>query len=349
MTWFEQVFGVPEGLYADMQEQLRVDGDCLLVDSLPPRSFQLGILTTPSLGELRDQVRQLSLTLLSSADVSACTAEGLTLQNLVADAYDLHTWPEVCGAMIQVASQFNLLEMPNPLVSPEDGITAYQHDRTQGPACAMACAPATLFRNYLVPINGQKGQNSHHQINTLSELSMAIGIPGICMQNGYAMVPAPVVQTIGQHMQRLDESSRDALRQTLRIGIQSHTQVTAQGASSGQMVSQAFCSALPIAYNSAPASDWMPFSTLVLEATYEATLLAAVLNWHQTGNRRVYLTMVGGGVFGNDRVWIIQAMRRALNVVHAFPLQVYVVSYMAIPADLAALAAEINSESLYCV
>ena len=47
-------------------------------------------------------------------------------------------WPENAGALFQVASQLNLLEMTGPEVTPEDGVTIYQDDRTQGPACAIA-------------------------------------------------------------------------------------------------------------------------------------------------------------------------------------------------------------------
>jgi hypothetical protein len=46
------------------------------------------------------------------------------------DVRQMHQAPENAGALFQVASQFNLLEMVSPRVTPEDGITRYQHDRT---------------------------------------------------------------------------------------------------------------------------------------------------------------------------------------------------------------------------
>ncbi len=52
--------------------------------------------------------------------------------------------------MFQVASQFNLLEMISPNVTPDDGIGIYENDPTQGPACAIACGAGTIYRNYLV-------------------------------------------------------------------------------------------------------------------------------------------------------------------------------------------------------
>ena len=45
-----------------------------------------------------------------------------------------------------MASQFNLLEMTGPEITPEDGVTRYAHDRTQGPACAIAAGAATVYR-----------------------------------------------------------------------------------------------------------------------------------------------------------------------------------------------------------
>jgi hypothetical protein len=82
---------------------------------------------------------------------------------------------------------------------------------------------------------------------------------------------------------------------------------------------------------------------LVLEASYEATVLAAVLNHQQTGNPRVYLTMVGGGAFGNETRWIFQALRRALHGMRHYPLDVVVVCYRQVSQDLMDLLAEINA------
>lgn len=81
----------------------------------------------------------------------------------------------------------------------------------------------------------------------------------------------------------------------------------------------------------------------MLEASYEATLLAAVLNHQQTGNPKVYLTMVGGGAFGNETRWILQALRHALHGVRHYPLDVAVVCYRQVPQDLMDLLAEINA------
>jgi hypothetical protein len=93
------------------------------------------------------------------------------------------------------------------------------------------------------------------------------------------------------------------------------------------MVTQAYCSALPVAYSGLSSRLWERFARLILEAAYEATLAAAVLNASKTGNKSVYLTLIGGGVFGNDPEWILDAIRRAAKLYRRFDLDVKIVSF----------------------
>ena len=71
-----------------------------------------------------------------------------------------------------------------------------------------------------------------------------------------------------------------------------------------QTVTQVFGSACSVTYSRNPQHLWAPFAKLVLEASYEATLLAAaetaLRHGGEGGSKRVYLTALGGGVFGND-------------------------------------------------
>ena len=54
-----------------------------------------------------------------------------------------------------------------------------------------------------------------------------------------------------------------------------------------QLVSQAYCSAISCAYGDIPVDMWEPLATLVLDACYEATLWAAVLNARRSGCNKV--------------------------------------------------------------
>ena len=86
----------------------------------------------------------------------AAAASGpISVGHVVGDSRAMHSDPSFRGSVFQAASQFNYLEFPSPGCIPEGGITGYIYDRTQGPACAIACAAGTAFRNYLTPVDAQ--------------------------------------------------------------------------------------------------------------------------------------------------------------------------------------------------
>lgn len=84
---------------------------------------------------------------------------------------------------------------------------------------------------------------------------------------------------------------------------------------------------LPVAYSNHPSNLWEDFARLVLEASYEATICTAILNWQNTGNNRVFLTLLGGGVFGNEIVWITDSIIRTLRLYKNWQIDVAIVSY----------------------
>ena len=72
---------------------------------------------------------------------------------------------------------------------------------------------------------------------------------------------------------------------------------------------------------------WDHFPRLILDATYEATFHVALRNFAETGCNKLYLTLVGGGVFGNKLDWILSAIGRSLQIFEAANLDVSIVSY----------------------
>lgn len=54
--------------------------------------------------------------------------------------------------------------------------------------------------------------------------------------------------------------------------------------------------------------QWEDFARLVLEAAYEATICTAIMNAQRTGNKRVFLTLLGRGAFGNETHWIMDSI-----------------------------------------
>jgi hypothetical protein len=106
------------------------------------------------------------------------------------------------------------------------------------------------------------------------------------MRNGYALCTDDGLTSIARRLDALDGPGVDRLRDLIRIGIHSGVQVT--DAEDGQLVSQAFCSALPVSYSHIPSERWRFFATLVLEGAYEATLWAAVTNAHHSGSNMLF-------------------------------------------------------------
>jgi hypothetical protein len=253
----------------------------------------------------------------------------------------MHSDPGNENALFQVASQFNLLEMTGPDVTPEAGVTRYQSDYTQGPACAMAAGAATIYRNYFVEIGDQRGQTQQRQIDCLADVGAALGnergtLWG--MRNGYAMCNDRGISVIDSKLRAASEAELDEVRRLLRIGVHWDVEVTASPKPCPR-VSQAFCSALPIGYwEDVHPAKAKAFATLVLDATYEATLLAAMLSAARSSSRTVFLTRVGGGVFQNDVAWIDAAMRRALNKFSDIAIDVRLVSFGDAPVEFVRLA-----------
>ena len=322
MDWFERLTGFRETGYADTRAQLAIEGR-QLVSKVNGQRYGIGDLELVSLQTLRDRVR-----------AGDARPGKLSVRNLSGDVRALHSDPEFAGALFQVASQFNLLEMVGPDITPEQGVTRYQHDRTQGPACAMAAGAATIYRNYFAPVAGEAGQTRDRQLDGLADMGVALGsalgMPVSAlwtMRNGYALGTEAGLIAIGKHLRGLGEDGRDALRATVCIGLHSEVDVTDGDAEPRQTVSQVFCSALPVAYSQVRAEIWQPFAKLVLEAAYEATLLAALRMPRREAQNTVLLTQLGGGAFGNDVAWIDTAMRRALTQVLGFDLDVRIVNY----------------------
>lgn len=314
--WFEKLTGFCEESPQQVRKNLSVNGN-ILKSHINLKEYHFGCLETPSLAELRSRVNY-----NETLDTTN------SIREIVANAQDLHTDQQNAGALFQVASQFNLLEMISPNITPEHGVDGYEHDHTQGPACAIAAGAGTIYRNYFANVNGEVGQTYNNQINCLNEIGTVLGNESNClweMKNGYALLSAEGLTKINEKINLATESELDKLRTLLRIGVQWDTEVTLNTLK--HTVTQAYCSALPIAYSQIPSKLCANFSKLILEASYEATICSAILNFKKTGNNKVYLTLIGGGVFGNDRQWILDAIKRSLKLYEHAGLDVFIVSF----------------------
>ena len=181
------------------------------------------------------------------------------------------------------------------------------------------------------------------------------------VQNGYVLSDTESLQKID--WTRLDWEEVKGL---LRVGVHEDTQGTACGdwgldgltltsgvesSESGNggdaetipipQVTHVLCSACPVSYNKTRTkqdSDWEPLSRLILEACYEACFYVALENMRRHdgryGSNKLFLTLVGGGVFGNREEWVLESLEKSLEkfrfskiLNHNANLQVYLVLY----------------------
>lgn len=264
----------------------------------------------------------------------------VSITSIFGDCMNFHGDPDYVGGVFQAASQFNTLEFYSSEVIPEYGISGYVNDRTQGPACAIACAAGTAVRNYVVPSFKEirVGQVAQDQLNGLMDIEAFLckkynlTQPWWTVKSGYIESTNNDLKALNQEL--LNPNFVNELKKLLRIGIQWNTEVThhdrynlsvnwALPLEQRPLVTQTYNSALSIAYSFADPSLWEPFAKLILDASYEATLWTAVINNFKRVERgllpqAVVLTAVGGGVFGNKPIWIGAAIGKAIKKIRAF-------------------------------
>jgi len=338
--WFSKLCSFREASYQDTRHWLKVEpgtgGGQMLVSRANGKSFGAGKFSTPRLDTLRAAVAKVNL------------PGKLTVRHNLGDVAEKHSHEANRHATFQVASQFNCLEFTHPRAVPEDGVTQYAQDRTQGPACSVACGAATIYRNFFVRMEEegrpeQHGQTRDCMIDNLKDVSQLLGNTNDClytMAGGYSLSDSERVKKLNAALDRLEaDGCTDLVRCALRIGVHDDVEVTAMNwgqttlETPEQTVTQIFGSALAVGYNrrTTMPEDWRKFATLVLEASYEATLCAAILTAERHkgahGSRRVFLTSLGGGVFGNPMDWIGGAIRRACERYKHYNLDVFIVTY----------------------
>ena len=357
--WFSDEFGfnefgpknvvleaAPDTFFEVLPREKDADGS-ILKSLANGQQWAIGTVSTPTLSELRRRYQE-----RRSAPAAGQDHRGLRFSAIEADVIDLHADASNLHATFQVASQFNCLEMPSDSYTPAAGITGYVNDRTQGPACALCTAPALIYRNYL--------HSPHGQLNNLDEMSSALQNDDgrlWTMRNGYTL----------SKPQRLDElrraiegasatvADREQLLGHLKVGVHADIAVTRKDEQGHQgrieesmVVSHVLGSACAVAYNPGTRADeWEPFARLVLEASYEACVLAALENRDRhdgmAGSKKLFLTLLGGDAFGNPQSWILDAIRRALRKFEHEDLDVFLVCYEGVDAGSRKLEEELDA------
>lgn len=201
--WFKQLTGFDEESPKNVMENITISGNTL-ISRVNSRKFSFGKLEISTLAELKKQNLKISN-----------YKERIQVKEIVADVQKLHCQLENSNSLFQAASQFNLLEMVNPSITPDQGIDRYEFDRTQGPACAISCGAGTIYRNYFTAVNGQIGQTANNQINCLDLIGNALNNDKLnlwTMQNGYALFNQKGLLAINKKIAHLSETGREKLK-----------------------------------------------------------------------------------------------------------------------------------------
>lgn len=215
--------------------------------------------------------------------------------------------PENRDAVFQVASNFSTLEPTGKSHFPEYGVTGYISDFTQGPFASISAAPGVIYRMYYIfyspktdPSNWRQTRNK--QINLLDLVSKYYP----CV-NGY----------VDFSLADLKDSISSSEIEKIKIGYHHDIQVT-YGFLLGseqiniddvsQTVNQVFFAAIDFGSNFIFINnkEVIKRAKIILDAAYEGTIKVAAIN----GKKKVYLTLMGGGVFDNDWSWIAESIAK---------------------------------------
>ena len=349
--WFPKVFGCPE---KNRDTCIKLE----YIDDLPvlrcgTKTYLPGTFYYPSLKEIRKQAMEKAKDFFIKNkkvwrekfpnQVNIKNLENLNVIDALGNSY-------YQDCIFQVASQTNCLEHPNSGVSPEAGITNYYLDKTQGPACSIACPAGTYVRNWH-GLPKSKPQTRRKQVSLLGKLAKKIknkdslgNYKFFSEQNGYILVTSAQKKNLKKLFSDLSnpEKLNSEIIDHIQIGIMEDTEVLCFGEldkiktyryepnlEKKFTVSQAFCSALSLdsTYNKSDKKSIDLLAKAILDAQYEALLWLAVKNTCESGKNSVFLTLVGGGVFENPIEWIQSSITRAINIIKkfGFPLSIYII------------------------
>lgn len=248
------------------------------------------------------------------------------------DAFSMQSLPENDGATYLAASNFNCLEFTSRIDSVRNGVTDYIYDNTQGPYTALACPQSAVYRNYFYehPNKNATGQLKE-QINLLSKTPLKV-------ENGYAIIStSDTSDLVEKKFNWSDENNYP-------VGVHNNCDVLLTRASNRKfkIVDK---KSKPIIANHVYAASFNLYDDVVmnnftlqilqhiLEAEYKSTILSA---WENSikmeeegrqGAKKLFLTLLGGGVFGNPKDIIAKSIISSKDELIKSGLEVYAVAF----------------------
>uniref|UniRef100_A0A6B2L7E6 Uncharacterized protein n=1 Tax=Arcella intermedia TaxID=1963864 RepID=A0A6B2L7E6_9EUKA len=268
-----------------------------------------GIFSLLSFGDIEKKLRDVSgQRKKSPVPIEILTCNQSAYRKVVDVSY-LQSLPENRNAVFQVASNFNGVESVSETSFPTDPnyLTDYIYDKTQGPIASIGAGGAAITRLYPFYKKGTSSsqwiQTETRQVNFLEKLWDYFPI-----MNGYVIL---------NHFSKPLPDNEDLLGKTL-IGYHKDVEVVFAEQQArkyrkindpNQLIDQVFCAAMNMAQGHSGRSnksfpDSYQKAYFLLQAAYQGSYLVALEN----SRKKLFLTMIGGGVFGNPHELIYEAI-----------------------------------------
>eukprot|EP01124_Arcella_intermedia_P024565 TRINITY_DN4165_c0_g2_i4.p1 TRINITY_DN4165_c0_g2~~TRINITY_DN4165_c0_g2_i4.p1 ORF type:complete len:819 (+),score=199.11 TRINITY_DN4165_c0_g2_i4:42-2498(+) len=237
------------------------------------------------------------------------------------DVSYLQGLPDNQRAVFQVASNFNAIESADENISPGNSATFtqdYVNDKTQGPIASISAGAAAICRVHAPFYDPRKPhskwtQNSKRQLNFLKNLEEYFTI-----KNGYVV--------LNDNSKDLPDEKApgkpwDTLLKSFLVAYHRSVQVTSTTRENGyynkivnenQLIDQVFSAALNINQGTSGEDNKKTKNIeskckFLLKCAYESAYVSAI--YHE--RKKLYLTLVGAGVFGNNLDWIYESILQA--------------------------------------
>lgn len=308
--------------------------DRTIINSNTKKRYKAGVFYPRKIGELQTEsdsiLKNFSKSTGTFSVIEAVKPLGTSFYHQV-DVGAMQADPQWRNAVFQVASNFSALEPTSPSHIPEDGITGYVSDTTQGPFASISAAPGLICRMYCMFYDRTKPkavqdwrQTEHHQVNLLKDAS-------IPTKNGYIIFNDHYLQN-----NNIEENYKN-----IEVGYHKNIQVTFGAVDKNmhavvndpkQIIHQVFTAAVDFGSTNRHYND--PKKNLfykqaqqvaqkILDAAYEGTLRVAVAD----AKKKVVLTLIGGGVFENSLASIVKAITRMKDFIIKSGLEVTLIIF----------------------
>lgn len=234
--------------------------------------------------------------------------------------------------VIQVASNFNAQETISAYPTT---ISAYINDPTQGPYAALTAPFGTILRHYYAFYSPSTSPATWAQKDDLDwseapdrQITLLSG-KGIMIKNGYVkFIPTDAML---QRFESEDNSINNSVcyhhgvQVVLKIKNIHHQQFPLVQ-DPNKLVDQVYCAALDLgnilrSYRN--DTTMTAIAKKVLKNAYEATIYGAITN----NRSRVFLTLLGCGVFSNKKEWVCEILAELKPLIKQSGLEVFVVDY----------------------